>query len=107
MDTIAKRQPARKATLLGLYGNALLFIIKMVIAIKSGSLIILAEAMDSFTDIVASVSVYISVRVSARKADEGHPFGHHRAEPISGLIVAVIAGMAGVELIHIDRKSGV
>ncbi|MDI6760302.1 MAG: cation diffusion facilitator family transporter [Candidatus Brocadiaceae bacterium] len=102
MDTVAKRQPARKATLLGMYGNAFLFVIKMVIAIKSGSLIILAEAMDSFTDIVASIAVYISVRVSAKKADEGHPFGHHRAEPISGLIVAVIAGMAGMELIHMS-----
>jgi len=102
MDTMAKRQPARKATLLGLYGNAFLFIIKMVVAVKSGSLIILAEAMDSFTDIVASIAVYISVQVSAKKADEGHPFGHHRAEPISGLIVAVIAGMAGMELIHMS-----
>lgn len=102
MNITTKKQPARKATLLGLYGNAFLFIIKMVVAIKSGSLIILSEAMDSFTDIVASIAVYISVRVSSKKADEGHPFGHHRAEPISGLIVAVIAGMAGMELIHMS-----
>ena len=102
MDSVTKKHPAHKATILGLCGNTFLFIIKIVVAVKSGSLIILAEAMDSFTDIVASVAVYISVRVSAKKADAGHPFGHHRAEPISGLIVAVIAGMAGMELTHMS-----
>ncbi|MFN3466227.1 MAG: cation diffusion facilitator family transporter [Candidatus Brocadiales bacterium] len=102
MDHVTKRHPAHRATILGLCGNAFLFIIKLIVAIKSGSLIILAEAMDSFTDIVASVAVYVSVRVSAKKADEGHPFGHHRAEPISGLIVAVIAAMAGMELTHMS-----
>ncbi len=102
MAPLTKRQPARKATLLGLGGNLFLFLIKMVVAIQSSSLIILSEAMDSFTDIMASVAVYASVRISAKEADEGHPFGHHRAEPISGLIVAVIAGMAGMELIHMS-----
>jgi cation diffusion facilitator family transporter len=102
MDTKVKKQPARKATIVGLCGNSFLFIIKMMVALKSGSLIILAEAMDSFTDIVASIAVYISVKVSAKKADEGHPFGHHRAEPISGLVVATIAAMAGMELIHMS-----
>ncbi|HHT9153670.1 MAG TPA: cation diffusion facilitator family transporter, partial [Candidatus Hypogeohydataceae bacterium YC40] len=102
MNTTTKKQPARKATIVGLCGNSFLFIIKLIVAIESGSLIILSEAMDSFTDIMASIAVYISVKVSAKKADEGHPFGHHRAEPISGLIVAVLAGMAGMELTHIS-----
>lgn len=102
MNTLIKEHLAHKATLIGLCGNTSLFIIKIIVAIESGSLIILAEAMDSFTDIVASIAVYISVKVSAKKADEGHPFGHHRAEPISGLFVAVIAAMAGMELIHMS-----
>lgn len=102
MNTTTKKNPARTATLVGLCGNTFLFIIKLIVAIKSGSLIILSEAMDSFTDIMASIAVYVSVKVSAKKADEGHPFGHHRAEPISGLIVAVIAAMAGMELIHMS-----
>jgi cation diffusion facilitator family transporter len=102
MNPVTKRHPAHKATLLGLCGNAFLFLLKLIVALQSGSLIILSEAMDSFTDIVASIAVYISVKVSAKKADEGHPFGHHRAEPISGLIVAVIAAMAGMELIHMS-----
>ncbi len=102
METITKKHPAHRATIIGLCGNTFLFVIKLIVALKSGSLIILSEAMDSFTDIAASIAVYISVKVSAKKADEGHPFGHHRAEPISGLIVAVIAAMAGMELIHMS-----
>jgi cation diffusion facilitator family transporter len=54
--------------------------------------------VNSVTDIISSVVIYFAVKVSAKQADEGHPFGHHRAEPIAGLIVAIFAGILGFEI---------
>lgn len=66
----------------------------------SNSLAIISDAVNSFTDIVSSVIIFFAVKTSSKQADEGHPFGHHRAEPIAGLIVAIFAGILGFEILH-------
>ena len=91
---------AYKATVVGIVFNTLLFIIKLVTGLMSGSIALLSDAFNSLTDIVTSVAIFICVRVSDKEADEGHPFGHTRAEPIAGLIVAILAGILGFEIIR-------
>jgi divalent metal cation (Fe/Co/Zn/Cd) transporter len=54
--------------------------------------------LNSLTDIIASFAVLISIRLSKKRPDESHPFGHHRAEPIAALIVAIFAGVVGFEV---------
>ena len=66
----------------------------------SNSLAIISDAVNSLTDIVSSVIIFFAVKTSSKQADEGHPFGHHRAEPIAGLIVAIFAGILGFEILH-------
>lgn len=61
---------------------------------------IISDAINSLTDIISSVIIYFAVKTSSRQADEGHPFGHHRAEPIAGLIVAIFVGILGFEILH-------
>jgi len=91
---------AYKATVVGIVFNTLLFLIKLVTGIMSGSIALLSDAFNSLTDIVTSVAIFICVKVSDKEADEGHPFGHTRAEPIAGLIVAILAGILGFEIIR-------
>ncbi len=91
---------AFRATLLNILGNAFLFIIKLWAAVISGSIALLSEAFNSLTDIASSIAVFICVKVSDKGADEGHPFGHSRAEPVSGIIIAVFAGILGFEVIR-------
>jgi cation diffusion facilitator family transporter len=97
-----KSRIAFRATVIGLAGNIFLFAIKLIAGIISGSLALLSDAINSFTDIAASLAIFICVRVSDKEADEGHPFGHHRAEPIAGLIVAVLAAVLGFEIIRVS-----
>ncbi len=96
---------AYRASLVNILGNTLLFAMKLWVALLSGSIALLSDAFNSLTDIVSSVAVFICVRISNREADEGHPFGHSRAEPIAGLIVAILAGILGFEVIRasVDR----
>ncbi len=90
---------AKRATLLSIVGNIVLFILKLIVGFVYNSIAVISDAINSFTDIVSSVIVFISVKVSGKKADKGHPFGHHRAEPIAGLIVAILTGILGFEVI--------
>jgi cation diffusion facilitator family transporter len=91
---------AYRATIINIAGNTLLFILKIVAGVMSGSIALISDALNSFTDIISSVAVFICVRISGKEADEGHPFGHSRAEPIAGLIVAILAGILGFEIIR-------
>jgi cation diffusion facilitator family transporter len=65
-----------------------------------GSRLALAQAADSFSDIFTASALLISVRIAAQPADEEHPLGHQRAEPIAALVAAVIAGVLAVEVLR-------
>ena len=90
---------AKKATWLGIIGNIILFILKITVGLIYNSIAVISDSINSFTDIIASVIVSLSVKMSSKKADEDHPFGHYRAEPIAGLIVAIFTGIVGFEVI--------
>ena len=94
------RELAIKTTVWGLIGNTFLFVIKLIAGIMTGSIAVISDAVNSFSDIIASIVVYISVKVSHRRADAGHPFGHRRAEPIAGLIVAIFIGIVAFEVLR-------
>jgi len=97
-----KQAPARSegvATWLGIAGNALLFVGKILIGLAFNSIAIISDSFNSLTDIVASTIVLISVRSTYRAPDAGHPFGHERAQPIAGLVVAILTGIVGFEII--------
>jgi cation diffusion facilitator family transporter len=92
-------RPERFAIWMGIVGNAVLFVGKITVGLAFNSIAIISDSLNSFTDIIASTIVFISIRASYREADEGHPFGHHRAQPIAGLIVAIFTGIVGFEVI--------
>ena len=84
---------------IGIVGNILLFGGKIVIGLWFHSIAIISDSLNSFTDIIASLIVYISIRASYREADAQHPFGHKRAQPIAGLMVAIFTGIVGFQVI--------
>jgi len=90
---------AQECSFLALGANLFLFIIKLIAGIYSGSIALISDALNSFTDIVASLALVWSVKVSRKKADHDHPFGHSRAEPVGGMIVAIIAALIAFEII--------
>ncbi|MBI2881816.1 MAG: cation transporter [Candidatus Tectomicrobia bacterium] len=94
-----------KATRLGVVGNGLLFLLKALAAWLTGSLAVLSDALNSLTDIFGSLAVLICVRVGAKAADANHPFGHGRAEPVAALIIAILAGVMGFEMMKLGAQN--
>lgn len=86
----AMKPTKTSAAILSITSNSLLISLKVVAGILTGSVSILAEAIHSSLDLVAAVIAFLSVRVSDKPADAGHPFGHGKIEGISGLIEALL-----------------
>lgn len=81
---------ASRAALLSLLSNTGLMVLKLVVAVISGSVAVLSDAIDSAEDMIASAFVLWSVRLSARPADEEHPYGHGGAESIAATAQAIL-----------------
>ncbi len=90
---------AEEVTILGIILNLILFAAKLFAGLMSGSLAILSDASNSLMDALASVGIFLAVKISRKRADHAYPFGHHRAEPIAGLLVAIFAGMLAYEVV--------
>ncbi len=86
------------ASLVGIVCNILLFAGKLLAGLISGSLAIMADAFNNLTDASSSIVTLVGFKLSEKPADEDHPFGHARIEYLSGLAVAVLILMIGVEL---------
>ena len=104
MDSSDTSSPAVRSaygTLCGIMGiilNVLLFAIKLLAGVISGSISIMADAFNNLTDAGSSVITLIGFRMSGQKPDRDHPFGHGRIEYISGLIVSMLIILVGFEL---------
>ena len=87
------------AGVLGIACNFILFILKLLAGIISGSVAVLSDAFNNLSDMGSSVVSLIGTTAASRHADEEHPFGHGRFEYIASLIVSFIIILVGFELL--------
>lgn len=95
----ARVQAGMMAGIFGLLTNAALFGVKIFVGLFSGSVALIADAVNSLSDFAASILTITGFRFSGRKADDEHPFGHQRFEEISGFIMALIMMFVGLQFI--------
>ena len=72
-----------------------LIALKVAGAVVTGSISILAQAVDSFLDLFAITVTFLAVIIANRPADKAHPFGHGKAENIAAVVQAVLIFAAG------------
>lgn len=94
----------KRATRIALGANILLFSLKLTVGIISNSIAMLSEAVNSLTDIVSSFAIMYGVRISTQGPDKLHQFGHRAAQPIASFIVAVFAGVLGLDIVQESIK---
>lgn len=82
-----KEQKAIRIIYFSIVGNTLLAIIKWVAGFFGHSYALIADAIESTTDIFSSVLVLFGIKYSNRPADKNHPYGHGRAEPLVAFLV--------------------
>ncbi|MEG0109097.1 MAG: cation transporter, partial [Lachnospiraceae bacterium] len=75
------------ASMVGIFCNVFLFIIKISIGVLLHSISVTADAFNNLSDAGSAIISLIGVKMASKPADEDHPFGHGRIEYIAALIV--------------------
>lgn len=86
------------AGIVGIITNFILAAVKIGVGIFTFSGAIIADGVNNFSDSMSSIITIIGFKVSSKKADSDHPFGHERMEYISGLIIGFLVLMIGFSL---------
>ncbi len=85
--------------LFSVFGNVVLFGLKLWVGLIIGSVALMADAWHTLTDSISSAIVIISSWASNRPADDNHPFGHGRTDLVCSVIIGVILAMIGIEFV--------
>lgn len=87
-----------KASWIGVLGNALLSVLKIVVGILSGSLAVIADGIDSASDILTSLITLFTARIMKRPPDIKYPYGYLKADTIATKALAFVILFAGAQL---------
>lgn len=89
-----------KAAAISIASNTTLILLKLVSGLITGSVSLIAEAIHSIMDLAAAIVAFVSVSISDRPADRQHPYGHGKAENISGVIEGLLIFVAAGFIIY-------
>lgn len=101
VDDLAVRESyGTLAGVMGIVINAMLFLVKLPIGLFMGSVAVMSDAFNNISDMGSSVISVVGARMSSRRPDKEHPFGHGRLEYLSALVVALMILIVGFELLR-------
>ena len=90
----------KKAAILSIGSNTLLILAKFAVGFFTGSVSIISEAIHSFTDLLAAILAFYSVKTSSEPADMEHQFGHGKFEDLSGALEGLLIFVAAGYIIY-------
>lgn len=86
------------SSIVGIFCNLLLFLLKYIMGTLSNSIAIVSDAFNNLSDSASCIVTLMGYKISAKPADKDHPFGHGRMEYLTSLIIATVIIVMGVEL---------
>jgi cation diffusion facilitator family transporter len=103
-----KSQQAIKTIYISIFSNTILALVKGIAGVLGNSYALIADAIESTTDIFSSFLVLFGLKYSTKPADENHPYGHGKAEPLITFAVVgfllISATIIFIESIHNIQK---
>ena len=94
-----------RTSIIGILGNIGLVVLKAIVGIFAHSIAIIMDAINNLSDALSSTITIIGTKLSQKKPDAKHPYGHGRVEYITSLAIGVIIIVAGVGAIVESIKS--
>jgi cation diffusion facilitator family transporter len=100
----SRKQRQIRITLVGLVINGILAVGKLAAGILGHSHALVADAVESFSDLFSSLIVWRGVLVAAKPPDADHPYGHGKAEPLTSALIAgmLLTAAAGIAVHSIE-----
>ena len=99
-DLEVRNKYAMLSSITGIILNILLSVFKLIIGLISNSISIISDAVNNITDTGSSVVTMIGFKMSQKKVDKNHPWGHGRMEYIAAFIVDILIILVGFELLR-------
>ncbi|ODN31299.1 cation diffusion facilitator family transporter [Fervidobacterium thailandense] len=103
-ETTGSERLLNRVAITAVVTNVVLAILKVSVGLIFRSMAVLADGIDTSTDILTSSTVLIATLISRRPPDKGHPYGHHKAENIGAKIISFVIFYAGVSLMFESLK---
>lgn len=100
-----KFKDIKKAGIAGILGNIFLLVIKASIGLITNSQSMIADSMNSASDILASFMTFIGNKISSEPKDDDHNFGHGKAEYIFSLFISITMIVLSLKLLLDSIKS--
>ena len=85
-----KFKKIKRASILGIIGNSFLLVIKGIIGFISGSKAMIADSLNSASDIFSSIMTFIGNKIASIPRDDDHNLGHGKAEYIYSLLISIV-----------------
>jgi cation diffusion facilitator family transporter len=90
---------------ISIFAMIVLTISKALVGFLYGAVSLLADAINSFSDIIASTLVWSSLKLASRSPNERFPYGYYRGESLASLFVSLLIIFSGLEIIYETSKS--
>lgn len=87
---------ATRVSWVSIIGNSALSLIKLLAGIIAHSGAMISDAVHSASDVFSTIIVMIGVKISARDADEDHPYGHERFECVAAILLSAVLAVTGL-----------
>lgn len=87
---------ANRVSFITIVGNVLLSIIKLLAGIIAHSNAMISDAIHSASDVFSTIIVIIGIKLSARKPDKEHPYGHERMECVAAIVLSIVLFITGL-----------
>ena len=89
-----------KISIASIFVNIILSGAKISVGILTQSASVLAEGLHSFMDILASAIGFAGIRISTKRSDKNHPYGHYKFEVLAGAIITLVLLVSGLGIIY-------
>jgi len=104
VDDLDERRQANRAVAVSALGLTVTGVVELLVALVSGSVALLSDALHNLSDVSTSIAVFIGFRASRKPATDRYTYGYDRAEDLAGIGIAVViwasAVLAGYESVH-------
>lgn len=96
----AHYQKSQKTIQLSILGNIGMAVVKIIGGFFGNSFALIADGIESLTDVLSSFLVWLGLKYANRPADEDHPYGHGKAEPLITFVVVLLLVLAAIGIAY-------
>jgi cation diffusion facilitator family transporter len=89
-----------KSAVLGIFANLGLGLIKCSAGLLGNSFALVADGLESITDVLSGLVVYFGLKIAVKPPDADHPYGHGKTEPIAAVVVSLALMAAALAIIY-------